>query len=80
MAIEFTVTFSEPVDVVGDPRVGFRLGGLDYSAPSASGSGTAELVFAYEVIPTDRGTPTASKSKRTTTAVGRRFVCSEVPK
>ena len=46
--IRFTVTFSEAVQVTGDPQFGFSLTGAR-AADYDSGSGTARLVFAYNV-------------------------------
>ena len=50
--IRFTVTFSEPVEVTGDPQFGFSLAGAR-AADYDSGSGTARLVFAYNVQSSD---------------------------
>ena len=47
--IEFTVTFSEAVQVTGDPEIGFSLGGDSRRASYVSGSGATALVFAYTV-------------------------------
>ena len=46
--IRFTVTFSEAVQVTGDPQFGFSLSGAR-TADYDSGSGTTRLVFAYNV-------------------------------
>ena len=55
--IRFTVTFNAAVDVTGDPVYTFSLansGGSNYvNAAYESGTGTAELVFGYTVLPTD---------------------------
>ena len=51
--IEFTVTFSEAVQVTGDPQFGFSLAGARV-ADYASGSGSPTLTFVYTVQPTDR--------------------------
>ena len=47
--IEFTATFTAPVTVTGTPTFAFMLGEETREAAYASGSGTAELVFAYTV-------------------------------
>ena len=48
--IEFTVEFSEAVDVTGDVPFGFSLSGTGViRAPLVRGNGTDELVFAYTV-------------------------------
>ena len=47
--IEFTATFTAPVTVIGAPTFTFMLGEETREAAYASGSGTAELVFAYTV-------------------------------
>ena len=44
-----TVTFSETVEVTGTPRLQIELGGGRRTADYQGGSGTAALVFAYEV-------------------------------
>ncbi len=46
--IPFTITFSEPVTVVGTPLLGLNAGGTA-SSSYASGSGTATLTFNYTV-------------------------------
>ena len=55
--IRFTVTFSEKVDVTGSPHFTFSLGNRGAArrvdAPYESGSGTAALVFAYQVVSSD---------------------------
>ena len=55
--IRFTVTFSEQVNVDGSPHFTFSLGNRGAArrvdAPYESGSGTAALVFAYEVQRSD---------------------------
>ena len=55
--IEFTVTFTAAVDVVGDPIFRFALGNsgsaVDTDAAYASGSGTTNLVFGYTVLSGD---------------------------
>ena len=51
--IEFSVTFSEAVEVTGNPQFGFSLAGArlaDYDA----GSGSSTLKFVYTVQPADR--------------------------
>lgn len=59
-----TFTFSEAVDVDttgGTPTVGFDLGGTKLrSATFASGSGTTELVFEYDVVEADGSNSIAS--------------------
>ena len=47
--MEVTVTFSETVEVTGTPRLQLELGGGVRTAAYRSGTGTAALVFAYEV-------------------------------
>ncbi len=47
--IEFTLTFNEAVDVVGDPRIRFFMLSTAEYASYSSGSGSAELVFTYTV-------------------------------
>ena len=47
--IQVTVTFSETVEVTGTPRLQLELGGGVRTAAYRSGTGTAALVFAYEV-------------------------------
>ena len=47
--IQVTVTFSETVEVTGTPRLQIELGGGSRTADYGGGSGTAALVFAYEV-------------------------------
>ena len=47
--IQVTVTFSETVEVAGTPRLRLELGGGSRTAAYEGGSGTAALVFAYEV-------------------------------
>ena len=47
--IAFTATFTAPVTVTGMPTFAFMLGEETREAAYASGSGTAELVFAYTV-------------------------------
>ena len=47
--IGFTATFTAPVTVTGAPTFAFMLGEETREAAYASGSGTAELVFAYTV-------------------------------
>ena len=54
--IEFTLEFSQPVAVVGDPRLEFNVdtpANVDEFADYLSGSGTTELVFAYTVGTSD---------------------------
>ena len=47
--IQVTVTFSETVDVAGTPQLNLELGRGSRTANYEGGSGTAALVFAYEV-------------------------------
>ena len=47
--IQVTVTFSETVEVEGTPRLQLELGGGVRTAAYRVGTGTAALVFAYEV-------------------------------
>ena len=47
--IQVTVTFSETVEVTGTPQLILELGGGSRMATYGGGSGTAALVFAYEV-------------------------------
>ncbi len=47
--IEVTVTFRETVEVTGTPRLQLELGGGLRTAAYRGGTGTAALVFAYEV-------------------------------
>ena len=47
--IQVTVTFSETVEVTGTPQLRLELGGGRRTADYGGGSGTAALVFAYEV-------------------------------
>ena len=54
--IKFTLEFSQPVAVVGDPRLEFNVdtpANVDEFADYLSGSGTTELVFAYTVGTSD---------------------------
>ena len=48
-SIQVTVTFSETVEVTGRPRLSLELGGGGRTATYEGGSGTAALVFEYEV-------------------------------
>ena len=47
--IRVTVTFSETVEVTGTPQLSLELGGGQRTATYQGGSGTAALVFTYEV-------------------------------
>ena len=47
--IQATVTFSETVEVTGTPQLTLELGGGRRTATYGGGSGTAALVFTYEV-------------------------------
>ena len=54
--IQFTVEFTLPVTVVGDPQLEFRIttpGPQNEFASYLSGSGTTELVFSYTVLAVD---------------------------
>ena len=59
-AIEFSVTFKDPVSVTGTPQFEFLLGtgsaAVAKTATYARGSGTAILVFAYTVVSADTDT------------------------
>ena len=54
--IQVTVTFSETVEVEGTPRLQLELGGGVRTAAYRVGTGTAALVFAYEVDEGDEDT------------------------
>ena len=54
--IQVTVTFSETVEVTGTPRLTLELGGGTRTADYGGGSGTAALVFVYEVEDGDSDT------------------------
>ena len=54
--IQVTVTFSETVEVTGTPRLTLELGGGKRTATYGGGSGTASLVFAFEVPDGDSDT------------------------
>ena len=54
-AVEATLRFAEPVTVEGAPSVGLALGGGEYRAAYARGSGTDALVFRYTLAETDGG-------------------------
>ena len=54
--IEATVTFSEAVLVTGTPQLTLKVGGGDRTADYQGGTGTAALVFAYEVADGDEDT------------------------
>ena len=51
--IEVTATFDEDVFVTGAPTLALRIGASDRAAVYVDGSGTAELVFRYEVVAGD---------------------------
>ena len=55
-AIEVTVTFSETVDATGTPQLTLGLGEGTRAAAYKGGTGTAALVFAYEVADGDSDT------------------------
>ena len=54
--IEVTVTFSETVEVTGRPQLRLRVGTRTRTAGYDSGTGTAALVFGYEVADEDEDT------------------------
>ncbi len=54
--IEVTVTFSETVKVTGRPQLRLRVGTGTRTAGYESGTDTAALVFAYEVVDRDEDT------------------------
>ena len=54
--IQVTVTFSETVEVTGTPQLSLELGGVSRTASYEGGSGTAALVFAYEVAEAESDT------------------------
>ena len=54
--IEVTVTFSETVEVEGTPQLRLRVGSRNRTAGYDSGTGTAALVFGYEVADGDEDT------------------------
>ena len=54
--IEVTVTFSETVEVEGTPQLRLRVGTRNRTAGYDGGTGTAALVFAYEVAVGDEDT------------------------
>ena len=54
--IEVTVTFSETVEVEGTPQLRLKVGTRTRTAGYDSGTGTAALVFAYEVADGDEAT------------------------
>ena len=56
-AIQFTVTFYQPVLVTGTPQFAFDLAGQTRQAAYASGSDTEELVFSYTVASADPDDP-----------------------
>lgn len=49
-ALEFSLRFSEVVNVTGSPRVGVDIGGNIRYAMYASGSGSDTLVFRYSIV------------------------------
>ena len=49
-ALSFPVTFSEPVNVTGSPRLSLNVGGVARYATYASGSGTTTLTFTYNTV------------------------------
>jgi hypothetical protein len=55
-AINFTVTFSESVNVTGSPILTLNVGGSNKSASYVSGTGTSNLVFRYTVVMNDLDT------------------------
>ena len=54
--IEVTVSFNETVEVTGMPQLRLRVGRRNRTAGYDSGTGTAALVFAYEVADGDEDT------------------------
>ena len=54
--IEVTVTFNETVEVEGTPQLRLKVGTRTRTAGYDSGTGTASLVFAYEVADGDEDT------------------------
>ena len=54
--IQVTVTFSETVEVEGTPQLRLRVGSRTRTAGYESGTGTAALVFGYEVADGDEDT------------------------
>ena len=54
--IEVTVTFNETVEVEGTPQLRLRVGSRNRTAGYDSGTGTAALVFGYEVADGDEDT------------------------
>src|SRR5207248_586480 len=48
-SVPVTVTFSEPVTVIGTPTLTLATGGLGTTVNYSSGSGTSTLVFGYTV-------------------------------
>ena len=52
--IELRVTFSDPVEVTGNPSIDLAVGDAARTAFYASGSGTRELLFSYQVLRQDR--------------------------
>ena len=55
-AVEWTVRFSEAVEVEGTPQLRLRVGTRNRTAGYDSGTGTASLVFAYDVADGDEDT------------------------
>ena len=55
-AVEWTVTFSETVEVEGTPQLRLRVGSRTRTAGYLRGTGTTELVFGYEVADGDEDT------------------------
>lgn len=51
--MSFTVAYSEDVDVTGTPRVVLDIGGVTRYATYTSGTGTATLIFDYQVVATE---------------------------
>ena len=56
-AIQFTVTFYQPVLVTGTPQFAFDLAGQTRQAAYAGGDDTEELVFSYTVASADPDDP-----------------------
>ena len=55
-AVELTVTFSETVEVEGTPQLRLRVGSRTRTAGYLRGTGTAALVFGYDVADGDEDT------------------------
>lgn len=51
--LDFSVTFSEPVIVIGSPQLRISVGSLSREANYFSGSGTSTLLFRYSIVSSD---------------------------